>query len=141
ITKLMTAMVLLEQKPDLTRDVEVTREELYKGGHTQLKNHEIVAMGDLLHMSLMCSDNVATRVLARESGLSPYEFLARMNAKSQELGLADTRFVVFTGLDENNVSTATDVARMLTAADGNELVIQHPSASRHVVNRARTPRA
>ena len=36
ITKLMTAMVFLEQKPDLTREVEVTREELYKGGHTQL---------------------------------------------------------------------------------------------------------
>ncbi len=122
ITKLMTAMVLLEQKPNLAREVEVTREELYKGGHTQLKNHETVAMGDLLHMSLMCSDNVATRVLARESGLSTYEFLARMNTKAQDLGLTDTRFVEFTGLDEHNVSTATDVARMLRAAAGVDLI-------------------
>ena len=60
-------------------------------------------------MSLMCSDNVATRVLVRESGLPPEDFLARMNRKAVELGLAHTRFVEFTGLDERNVSTAADV--------------------------------
>jgi len=89
ITKLMTAMVFLEQKPNLLRDVEVTREEIYQGGHTQLRNHEIVPLGDLLHMSLMCSDNVATRVLARESGLAYGDFMSRMNAKSLEIGLKD----------------------------------------------------
>ena len=122
ITKLMTAMVFLEQKPNLLRDAEVTREELYHGGHTQLRNHEVVPLGDLLHMSLMCSDNVATRVLARESGLSLGEFMARMNAKAAEIGLKDTRFEDPTGLDQNNVSTASDVAKMLQTAAGNPLI-------------------
>jgi D-alanyl-D-alanine endopeptidase (penicillin-binding protein 7) len=115
-------MVFLEQKPDLAREVEVTREELYGGGHSQLRNHEVVPLGDLLHMSLMCSDNVATRVLARESGLTLGDFLARMNAKTRELGLKGTRFVESTGLDENNVSTASDVARMLHAAAVDPLI-------------------
>ena len=122
ITKLMTAMVFLEQKPNLLRDVEVTREELYKGGHTQLREHETLPLGDLLHMSLMCSDNVATRVIARESGLSRGDFLARMNAKAAELELRDTRFVEPTGLDENNISTASDVAHLLQAAAGQPLI-------------------
>jgi D-alanyl-D-alanine endopeptidase (penicillin-binding protein 7) len=79
-------------------------------------------MGDLLHMSLMCSDNVATRVLARESSLSREDFLGRMNRKAVDLGLARTRFVEFTGLDERNVSTATDCARLLRAAAGNPTI-------------------
>lgn len=122
LTKLMTALVFIEQKPDLDRMVEVTRTELTGGGHTQLWNREMVSLRDLLHMSLMCSDNVATRVLARESGLAFDDYLARMNQKSLELGLTHTRFVEFTGLDERNVSTATDVARLLHAAASNDMV-------------------
>ncbi|MEO5619195.1 MAG: serine hydrolase [Candidatus Eisenbacteria bacterium] len=122
LTKLMTALVFIEQKPDLDRMVEITRTELSGAGHTQLWNREMVSLGDLLHMSLMCSDNVATRVLARESGLAFDDFLARMNQKSLELGLTHTRFVEFTGLDERNVGTATDVARLLQAAASNDMV-------------------
>lgn len=122
LTKLMTAMVFLEQKPDFTRHVEVTNAELSGGGHTQLRRGERVRLGDLLHMSLMCSDNVATRVLARESGLPLEDFLARMNRKSVELGLARTRFVESTGLDERNVSTAADMARLLRAAADNPII-------------------
>lgn len=122
LTKLMTALVFLEQKPDFTRHVEVTSDELRGGGHTQLRRGERVRLGDLLHMSLMCSDNVATRVLARESGMPLEDFLARMNRKSVELGLARTRFVESTGLDERNVSTAADMARLLRAAADNPII-------------------
>jgi D-alanyl-D-alanine endopeptidase (penicillin-binding protein 7) len=114
--------VFLEQKPDFDREVEVTRDELSGGGHTQLRNREIVPLGDLLHMSLMCSDNVATRVIARESGIAPEEFIARMNQKALELGMTHSRFVEYTGLDERNVSTANDVARLLKAAASQDLV-------------------
>lgn len=122
LTKLMTALVFLEQKPDLSRSVEITREEIYHAGHSQLRNGEHATLGDLLHMSLMCSDNVATRVLARESGLSRWEFLTRMNTKAGQIGLHDTRFVEFTGLDEGNVSTASDVAQLLRTAATNNLI-------------------
>jgi len=124
LTKLMTTLVFLEQKPDLTREVEVTQAELSGAGHTQLRRGERVVLGDLLHMALMCSDNVATRVLARESGLAPQDFVARMNRKAVELGLAGSRFVEFTGLDNRNVSTAADVARMLHAAAHDPLIQQ-----------------
>lgn len=122
LTKLMTALVFLEQKPNLRRSVEVTSAELSGGGRTQLRSGESVALGDLLHMSLMCSDNVATRVLARESGLAPDAFVARMNRKADELKLSGTSFVEFTGLDERNVSTASDVARLLHAAAHDPLI-------------------
>ncbi len=129
LTKLMTAMVFLEQKPDLTREVEVTQTELSGAGHTQLRRGEHVPLGELLHMSLMCSDNVATRTIARESGLPAADFIARMNRKAVELGLTGSRFVEFTGLDEHNVSTASDVARMLHAA-ANEPLIQQITTTR-----------
>jgi len=124
LTKLMTAMVFLEQKPDLTREVEVTPAELAGAGHTQLRRGEHVPLGELLHMSLMSSDNCATRVIAIESGLSPADFVARMNSKAVELGLTGTRFVEFTGLDEHNVATASDVARMLHAAANEPLIAE-----------------
>jgi D-alanyl-D-alanine endopeptidase (penicillin-binding protein 7) len=122
LTKLMSAMVFLEQKPDLRRMAEVTRDELHDGGHTRLWNKERVALYDLLHMSLMNSDNVATRVLARESGLSADAFVARMNEKACEMGLANTRFAEPTGLDQRDVSNAVDVARLLQAAAGHYLI-------------------
>src|SRR6267142_2549537 len=55
LSKLMTTAVFLEQTPDLGREVPVTREEITGGGHTQLRILEMVTLGDLLHMSLMCS--------------------------------------------------------------------------------------
>ena len=122
LTKLMTTMVLLDQNPDLERTAEVTSEDLAGAGHTQLRRGEIAPLIDLLHMSLMCSDNVATRILARESGIEHDEFLSQMNRKAVELELTDTRFVEFTGLDEHNVSTATDVARLLRAAADHEII-------------------
>ncbi len=124
LTKLMTALVFLEQNPDLARKAEVTRVEIHGGGHTRLRSRERVSLGDLLHMSLMCSDNVATQVMVREAGISSPDFLARMNRKAIELGLSRTRFVEFTGLDERNVSTAADCARLLRAATDQTLIQQ-----------------
>jgi len=124
LSKLMTALVFLEQKPDLDKEVTVRAEELAGAGHTQLRRGEVVPLGELLHMSLMCSDNCATRVIALESGLSPDEFIARMNTKSIELGLTGTRFVEFTGLNEHNVSTAADIARLLHAAANEPLIAE-----------------
>jgi len=126
LTKLMTAMVLIESKPDFSRRVMVTREDLAGSGRTQLRNGEVVTMRDLLHLALLSSDNAATKALVRNSDLAPEEFLARMNRKAQVMGLHQTRFVEFTGLSEQNVSTATEYAQILKLA-GNEPLIQHVS--------------
>ena len=124
LSKLMTALVFLEQNPDLNKEVTVRADEIAGAGHTQLRRGEVVPLGELLRMSLMCSDNCATRVIAHSSGLTPDEFIARMNRKSIELGLTGTRFVEFTGLNEHNVSTAADVARLLHAAANEPLIAE-----------------
>jgi D-alanyl-D-alanine endopeptidase (penicillin-binding protein 7) len=122
LTKLMTALVFLDLEPDLSRPVEVTMAEIRGGGRTRLYRSEQVELGDLLRMSLMCSDNVATRVLMRESGLAADEFVTRMNRMGLELGLEHARFVEPTGLDERNVATASDVAKLLRAAARHDLI-------------------
>jgi len=124
LTKLMTAMVFLEMKPDLSRRVMVSREDLAGSGHTKLRAGEIITMRDLLHMALLSSDNAATRTLVRNADLPPEEFLARMNRKAQVMGLQQTRFVEFTGLSEQNVSSATEYAQILKRAGG-EPMIRH----------------
>jgi D-alanyl-D-alanine endopeptidase (penicillin-binding protein 7) len=116
LTKLMTAMVFLESEPDLARRVMVTREDLAGSGHTQLRAGEVVSLRDLLHGSLLSSDNAATKALVRNSGIDSEEYLARMNRKSQVLGLHSTHFVEFTGLSEQNVSTAQEYAQLLKTA-------------------------
>lgn len=122
LTKLMTTLVFLERWPELSREVAVTREDWVGAGHTQLRIGEMVSLTNLLHMSLMCSDNCATRVLARESGVSREDFLAAMNKKALEIGMSHTRFVEFTGLDERNVATAADIAKLVEVASRNPLI-------------------
>lgn len=116
LTKLMTALVFLELQPELSQQVPVAREDWVGAGQTQLRIGERVSLDNLLHMSLMVSDNCATRTLARESGLDREDFLAAMNRKALEIGMSHTRFVEFTGLDERNVATASDIAKLVEAA-------------------------
>ncbi len=116
LTKLMTATVLLETKPELAKRVIVTREDLAGSGKTQLRVGEVVTMRDLLHLSLLSSDNAATKSLVRNSDLESSEFLSRMNRKAQVMGLQHTRFVEFTGLSELNVSSAQEYAQILKMA-------------------------
>jgi serine-type D-Ala-D-Ala endopeptidase (penicillin-binding protein 7) len=122
LTKLMTDIVFLGTKQDLDRTHTVTRDELAGMGRTQLWTREVISLRDLLHMSLMCSDNAATRILARESGLSEEDFLAQMNRKAVELGMTGSRYVEFTGLDDRNVSTAADCAVVLRHAASQPIV-------------------
>ena len=116
LTKLMTAMVYLESKPDLGKRVMVSREDLAGSGKTQLRSGEVLTMRDLLHASLLSSDNAATKSLVRNSGVPAEEYLARMNRKSSVMGLANTHFVEFTGLSEQNVSSAAEYAQILKTA-------------------------
>jgi D-alanyl-D-alanine endopeptidase (penicillin-binding protein 7) len=116
LTKLMTATVLLETKPDLARRIMVSREDLAGSGKSQLRSGEVVTMRDLVHLSLLSSDNAATKCLVRNSGLESSEFLSRMNRKAQVMGLQHTHFVEFTGLSELNVSSAQEYAQILKMA-------------------------
>lgn len=116
ITKVMTALVLLDRAPDLDRDVVVSRRDVRRASTTYLRRGERVTLETLLHLALIASDNVAARILARASGWGTRRFVQEMNAKAAALGLEGTSFVEPSGLDERNVSTPYDVARLLAVA-------------------------
>ncbi|MGB8656471.1 MAG: serine hydrolase [Candidatus Zixiibacteriota bacterium] len=113
LSKLMTALVFLETNPNLNDTASINVADAEGAGWSQLKIKEIFTLNDLLHASLMSSNNRATRTLARSCGLSSGEFVARMNQKAKKIGLQNTVFFEPTGLDTNNRSTALDCARLL----------------------------
>jgi D-alanyl-D-alanine carboxypeptidase len=116
LTKLMTALVFLEQNPNLDDSAAVIPSDAESSGRSRLRVGEILTLNDLLYASLMSSSNLATKPLVRVSGLPFEDFVARMNQKAKEIGLENTHFYEPTGLDENNQSTALDCARLLTFA-------------------------
>lgn len=116
LTKLMTALVFLDNAPPLTDSLTITTEDVTGAGRSHVRARNRVSVNDLLHCSLISSDNAATRALARSTGLAPDEFVRRMNVRAQEMGLKQTRYVEVTGLDPANESTAADQARLIGMA-------------------------
>ncbi len=122
LSKLMSALVFLETNPVLNDTVTISLADAEGAGWSQLKVKETFTLYDLLHASLMSSNNRATRTLARSCGLTSDEFAARMNQKAKKIGLINTRFIEPTGLDTNNRSTALDCARLLYFAQKENLI-------------------
>jgi D-alanyl-D-alanine endopeptidase (penicillin-binding protein 7) len=122
ITKVMTAAVFLEQSPDLTQDVIVEKNDVRGANHTYLHTNDRVTLDDLLHLTLIASDNAAARVLARTSPEGPDAFVARMNEKALELGLDNTTYADPSGLDPSNMSSAYDMARLIAFAASDDRI-------------------
>lgn len=122
ITKVMTAAVVFEGHPDLTREVVIERSDVVRANHTYLRVGERVTIDDLLHLTLVASDNAAARALARTSPLGPAGFIRRMNEKALELGLEHTTYADPSGLLSANVSSAYDMARLISFASADERV-------------------
>ena len=114
ITKIMTAAVFLEDDPDLAREVVVQRPDVLRASTTYLRAGYKVTTSDLLHLLLIASDNAAARALARVSPHGSQGFISRMNEKAAELGLTNTHYEDPSGLLSDNVSTAYDMARLIT---------------------------
>lgn len=122
ITKLMTALVVLDSGLPLDEPVAISAEDKDGLKHTRsrLKVGSVLARGDLLKLALMASENRAAAALARAYPGGAPAFVAAMNQKTIALGMWRTRFVDGTGLSRDNVSTAQDLARLVAAA------YQHP---------------
>jgi serine-type D-Ala-D-Ala endopeptidase (penicillin-binding protein 7) len=116
ITKLVTALVVLDAKPNFKLPVAMVAEDEVGGTRIRSKVGVRYTVGDLLHASLIASANNATHALARSLGLPMQEFVARMNAKAQSLGAINTAFVDPTGIDAANITTARDIAKIAAAA-------------------------
>jgi D-alanyl-D-alanine endopeptidase (penicillin-binding protein 7) len=116
ITKVMTALVFLEDDPDLTREVTIERSDVYAASTTYIRANERVTLNNLLHLTLIASDNAAARSLARLSHGGTASFVERMNEKAIELGLESTTFADPSGLNPANVSSAYDLSRLISYA-------------------------
>jgi serine-type D-Ala-D-Ala endopeptidase (penicillin-binding protein 7) len=122
ITKVMTAAVFLENSPNLSESVVVDRADVRAASTTYLRAGYTVTKGDLLHLTLIASDNAAARALARVSPYGTTAFIERMNEKAKELGLTSTSYADPSGLLAANVSSAYDMAKLITFVSADERI-------------------
>jgi serine-type D-Ala-D-Ala endopeptidase (penicillin-binding protein 7) len=122
ITKVMTALVFLEDNPDLSNVITIERGDVYAASTTYLRANERVSLSDVLHLALIPSDNAAARALARVSHGGTAAFVERMNEKAIELGLENTAFADPSGLNPANVSSAYDLSRLISYASADERI-------------------
>jgi D-alanyl-D-alanine endopeptidase (penicillin-binding protein 7) len=118
ITKLMTAMVVLDAKQPLFEEIEVNEEDVdwLKGSRSRLPLGSRLTRHELLYLALMASENRAASALARSYPGGKPAFVLAMNRMAHELGMTETRFADPTGLDPGNTSTAQDLAQMVRGA-------------------------
>lgn len=118
VTKLMTAMVVLDSGANLQEEVVVTNEDVdyLKGTSSRLPIGTRLTRHELMHLALIASENRAASALASTYPAGRAQFILDMNRKAISLGMVNTRFSDSTGLNSNNVSTAEDLAKMVNAA-------------------------
>ena len=131
ITKLMTAMVVLDAKPDLSESLTIGEEDIdsLKGTRSRLRVGTLLAREEMLRLALMSSENRAASALSRHYPGGRDAFVAAMNQKAQALGLSDTRFQDPTGLTASNVSSPRDLAKMVDAAHRYPLIREFSTMS------------
>lgn len=118
VTKLMTAMVMLDAHLPLDELISIGDEDVdyLKGTGSRLKVGTVLTRGELLQLALIASENRAASALGRHYPGGKQAFIQAMNYKAQLLGMQSTRFVDSTGLDSGNLSTAEDLVKMVNAA-------------------------
>jgi len=119
ITKLMTAMVLLDAKADLHEPITILEEDkdMLRHSRSRLPVGTTLTRGEALLLALMSSENRAAHALGRTSPMGLTAFVAAMNAKAAALGLATAHFEDPAGLSSGNVASARDLARIVDQAD------------------------
>jgi D-alanyl-D-alanine endopeptidase (penicillin-binding protein 7) len=125
LTKLMTALVVLESGLPLDEAIAITEldRDRLKGTHSRLPVGAVLTRLDLLRAALGASDNRAASALARAATGGREEFIAAMNARAQALGMSNTHYADASGLDRRNVSTARDLARLVAAVRAQPLIL------------------
>jgi D-alanyl-D-alanine endopeptidase (penicillin-binding protein 7) len=127
ITKLMTAMVILDRGLDLEQRIVLSRQDVdaIKGTRSRLRPGSSLTRDELLLLALMASENRAAAALGRTYPGGIPAFVAAMNAKAAQVGMTDTHFVEPTGLSPANVSSARDLAKLVRAAHSYPLIREY----------------
>jgi serine-type D-Ala-D-Ala endopeptidase (penicillin-binding protein 7) len=127
ITKLMTALVVLDAQQPLDEVIEITKDDKWtgKGAFSRLPVGQKMTRADLMRLALMASENRASHTLARNYPGGTSAFIRRMNAKAKSLGMTQTRFDDPSGLSNNNVSSARDLAKLVAAASKQPVIREY----------------
>ncbi len=118
ITKLMTALVVMDAEQPLDEPLEVSAEDrsFGKGSHSRLAPGTRLTRGDLMHLALMASENRAAHALGRTYPGGVTACVSAMNAKARALGMTTAHFVEPTGLSDENVASPEDLSKLVIAA-------------------------
>jgi D-alanyl-D-alanine endopeptidase (penicillin-binding protein 7) len=132
ITKLMSAMVILDRGLDLEQRIVLSREDVdsVKGTRSRLRTGSVLTRDELLLLALMSSENRAAAALGRTYPGGMPAFVTAMNAKADALGMTDSHFVEPTGLSPANVASARDLAKLVRAAHGYPLIREYSTRER-----------
>ena len=135
ITKLMSALVVLESGQSRSEKLAITRDDIKRtrGSQSRLPVGARLSRGDLLHLSLMSSENRAAQALGRSYPGGLAAAIVAMNAKARALGMTQTRFVDPTGLSSRNVSSPADLAKLVIATSRNPHIREYSTYEVHTV--------
>ena len=135
ITKLMTALVVIESHQDMNEILEVTSDDIdrEKNSSSRLRVGSRLSRANMLHIALMSSENRAASALGRHYPGGLPAFVEAMNAKARELGMNGTHYVDSTGLSSRNVATARDLARLVMHAARHPILCQYSTDTKYVV--------
>jgi D-alanyl-D-alanine endopeptidase (penicillin-binding protein 7) len=131
ITKLMTAMLVVDAGQPLDESITITEDDrdTLKGTGSRLAIGASYTRGQLLHLALIASDNRAAHALGRTTRGGLDRFVANMNRMARALRMTDTVYVEPTGLSSSNRSTALDLAKLADYAYQNYPQIRHITAT------------
>jgi len=135
ITKLMTALVVLDADQPLDEPVQITEadRDLPKGGPSRLIVGTTLTRGDLMHLALMSSENRAAYALGNNYPGGVPAMVAAMNAKAAALGMTSAHFVDPTGLSSQNVASPEDLSKLVIAASRNPSIREYSTDRRYAV--------
>ncbi len=137
ITKLMTALVIMNSGLDLEQNLRVERQDLVGSGRKKLRVGTVMPRRAFLKLALMSSDNVAAHVLGRtyKNGLNA--FVKEMNNTAQNLKMSRTRFVEPTGLESDNHSSPWDLVKLLDAAQAHPMIRSYSTSESQKIKMGR----
>jgi D-alanyl-D-alanine endopeptidase (penicillin-binding protein 7) len=132
ITKLMTAMVILDSDVDLDEKITVTKadRDLVQLTGSRLEYGASLSRRKMILLAIMSSENRAATALGRTYPGGMSQFVKKMNQKATELGMTNSHFADPAGLNVNNTSTARDLVKMVTAAQEYALIKQASTTTR-----------
>jgi len=116
ITKLMTAMVVLDSRLPLDETLIINADDVHIYRTSRLAGGTELTREEALHLALMSSENRAAYTLGRNYPGGISAFVEAMNHKAKELNMDHSHFADPTGLMSENVASAEDLTRMLGAA-------------------------